>query len=1024
MRILHIRLKNLNSLVGEWFLDLTHPAFGSDGIFTISGPTGSGKTSLLDALSLALYGQTPRLGKITKASNELMSRQTGECFAEVRFATESGEYLCHFSQHRSRKKPDGELQNPHHELARADGSILESSLKGVPLAVARICGMHFEQFTRSMLLAQGGFAAFLKASADERTPLLEQLTGTEIYTAISVRVHERKRLEREKLALLEAESAGIRLLTAEDVALKKEALQKEESQEKQLKETLGSLRNAIVWRKGLDALAREQTELLALQAKLEARTRDFADKARVLTLGRQAESLRGLWLGLCRQRKSLEQARLSHGQKMASLPMLEAEAGLLTSTCQTRLAALEKAKKELADAMPLLNEVRALDLTIAALEKDEAEEAEAVKREQAKVTALEKELVSTQAQISRQEQSLQERSDFLAKNDKDSELERELKALEARALELAKLEKKERESQLFCQKAEKALKEAKDEHQRKSKALANAQKLEAETISQAELLQQSLRNLLGELLLPAYRRQKDELLRQLTGLRTIQSLDKHRAQLEDGKACPLCGSCEHPYAQGNVPRPDATEKAIQQVEKTIKEAESLEAKLSLLEKERVRLREQKAQNENSELTARCALEARQKELESAREAQSACQAESLAAQKALDAELAPFGLNPDPRGYQAKLDLLAKRSQSYQKAQKEKTELAKGLAESQAKQDKEQALLATLRNGLRDFQAEQARLHGECEQQKKARVELFGKKKVEQEERLLQSAQFAAEEALEAARKSEQKAVQSLTALRAELETLASSIAQSEQELLGLEAEFSQKLGDLGIGDEAAFKDALLSPERLSALEKEEKELARRSIELAASYEDCQKRRALEEAKALTEKGVEELLCEEAEADKSLRELQELAGRLKHELLENTRAQARMAEKEAVLAGQKKECLRWDMLHELIGSADGKRFRNYAQGLSFEVMVRYANKQLQKMTDRYLLVRDEKEPLELNVIDSYQADSVRSTKNLSGGESFLVSLALALGLAKMSSSNVRVDSLFLDEGFGTLDDEA
>ena len=107
-----------------------------------------------------------------------------------------------------------------------------------------------------------------------------------------------------------------------------------------------------------------------------------------------------------------------------------------------------------------------------------------------------------------------------------------------------------------------------------------------------------------------------------------------------------------------------------------------------------------------------------------------------------------------------------------------------------------------------------------------------------------------------------------------------------------------------------------------------------------------------------------------------------------------------------------------------IGSADGKKYRNFAQGLTFELMVSHANRQLEKMTDRYLLIRDEKQPLELNVVDSYQAGEIRSTKNLSGGESFIVSLTLALGLSKMASQKVRVDSLFLDEGFSTLDEEA
>ena len=113
---------------------------------------------------------------------------------------------------------------------------------------------------------------------------------------------------------------------------------------------------------------------------------------------------------------------------------------------------------------------------------------------------------------------------------------------------------------------------------------------------------------------------------------------------------------------------------------------------------------------------------------------------------------------------------------------------------------------------------------------------------------------------------------------------------------------------------------------------------------------------------------------------------------------------------------------RWENLHELIGSATVK-YRNFAQGLTFEMMIGHANRQLQKMTDRYLLVRHDAQPLELNVVDNYQAGEIRPTKNLSGGESFIVSLSLALGLSHMASKNVRVDSLFLDEGFGTLDDK-
>src|SRR5512137_2084080 len=126
MKILQIRFKNLNSLVGEWKIDLTHPAFASDGVFAITGPTGAGKTTIMDAVCLALYGSTPRLKKVTKGANEIMSRQTGECFAEVTFETGKGRYCCHWSQRRAHKKPDGELQQARHEIAdAATGEVLE-----------------------------------------------------------------------------------------------------------------------------------------------------------------------------------------------------------------------------------------------------------------------------------------------------------------------------------------------------------------------------------------------------------------------------------------------------------------------------------------------------------------------------------------------------------------------------------------------------------------------------------------------------------------------------------------------------------------------------------------------------------------------------------------------------------------------------------------------------------------------------------------------------------------------------------
>lgn len=219
MRILQIRFKNLNSLAGEWQIDLTDPAYTADGIFAITGPTGAGKSTLLDAICLALYGRTPRQNRVNASQNEVMSRQTGECFAEVIFETPQGRWCCHWSQHRSRKKADGALQQPKHEVSEADsGKVLVTKLKDVADTIEKLTGMDFDRFTRSMLLAQGGFAAFLQADADARAPILEQITGTSIYSDISKAVHQRRGEEKSKLDQLKAAQSGLQLLDEEEEA--------------------------------------------------------------------------------------------------------------------------------------------------------------------------------------------------------------------------------------------------------------------------------------------------------------------------------------------------------------------------------------------------------------------------------------------------------------------------------------------------------------------------------------------------------------------------------------------------------------------------------------------------------------------------------------------------------------------------------------------------------------------------------------------------------------------------------------
>ena len=304
------------------------------------------------------------------------------------------------------------------------------------------------------------------------------------------------------------------------------------------------------------------------------------------------------------------------------------------------------------------------------------------------------------------------------------------------------------------------------------------------------------------------------------------------------------------------------------------------------------------------------------------------------------------------------------------------------------------------------------------------RKELYGDKSPDDEELRLNKAVSGAEDAEKQGRDQHNEVQQKWNIAKSHVESLKTRIDQRDPELKKSEAGFFAALAPVGFLDEEQFLEARLTAGQRSELAEKAKQLDDSQTDLKARQKDREIRLTTEISKKVTDKPLEELEPQFKEYEDALKELRGIIVGLKYKLSENIAAKERIKAKQSAIEAQKKECRRWGNLHELIGSADGKKYRNFAQGLTFEMMVGHANRQLQKMTDRYLLVRDDAQPLELNVVDNYQAGEIRSTKNLSGGESFIVSLSLALGLSHMASKNVRVDSLFLDEGFGTLDEEA
>lgn len=1026
MRILEVRFKNLNSLVGDWQIDLTHPAYTSDGIFAITGPTGAGKTTILDAICLALYGRTPRLNKVTKGGNEIMSRQTGECFAEVTFETQAGRFRCHWSQHRARKKPDGELQAPKHEIAHADsGEIFESKIRGVADRIEAATGMDFDRFTRSMLLAQGGFAAFLQAAPDDRAPILEQITGTEIYSQISIRVHERQREEREKLNLLQAETAGIVILEPEQEQEMEQALEFKLMEEGGLAAKYADTEKAMSWLTTIDGLKLEIGHLADEASILLSDIEAFKPDREKLGLALSAASLDGAYATLTATRKQQADDIAALKTEEEALPRLEVSAKEQADALQSAEQQTARAKEVMKAATPVMQKVRSLDQTLAEQKKAVSEGDEGCKKDGEKIEADKEARIGQQEKRSNALEALDHVEGYIKEHGRDEWLigglagvEEQFSGLLSKQKEIGRKEAEHKKALIGLELATDSLDE------RQKEAVTRKQKLEA-AAKQIEQGKEQLRQLLGDRLLREYRTEKETLLREMAFLAKIAELEDHRAKLEDGKPCPLCGATEHPFAEGNVPVPDETEQKIDALTKLISKAEDQEAFIKKFEEAESLARKNHTEAEKQESAAAHEKKAAEQALAELKDGLVQLRADFDERKQSVSTKLLPLGIADIPEtGISALIESLKERQTKWQAQVKNKTVIEKQIADIDSEIKRLDAVIGTQSTNLAERLERLETLKKEFATGIDERKALYGAKIPDDEERRLNKAISDAEGAEKQARERHSELQQKWKTAIAHVESLKKSIDKREPELRGLEAEFSAALVPVGFSDEAQFLAARLPSERKAALAATAKDLDDRKTDLKARQKDRETRLATEIAKKVTEKSLEELKTQLREDDEALKELREIVSGLKHKLSDNVAAKERIREKQTAIEAQKKECRRWGDLHELIGSADGKKYRNFAQGLTFEMMVGHANRQLQKMTERYLLIRDDAQPLELNVVDNYQAGEIRSTKNLSGGESFIVSLSLALGLSHMASKNVRVDSLFLDEGFGTLDEEA
>lgn len=1027
MRIESVRFQNLNSLQGNWSIDFTHPTYSQEGIFTITGPTGAGKSTILDAICLALYGRTPRLETISTSTNDIMSRLTGECFAEVTFKTTKGRYRAHWSQRRARGKADGALQSAKHEIADVDsGKVLASRLRETKDVIEELTGMDFDRFTRSMLLAQGDFAKFLKASADERAPMLEQITGTGIYSQISQTVFERAKAEDEALQALKSAQEAIAVLSEKEKAAEEKALEEAKTQQIATKKTLNRINADITWQTQFEKAAQDKITYTQQKAKAQQALEAFAEDLSRLQWAMKAASFDDTYGKLVQLRTSVSENQKQLKNYQQEEPQQIVSVKELADAKDAQEQAVKESESDLSQLRPILSEVKTLDVKISeARNKVDATQKEKTKFENQKASdiANRKTLI---ADHQKDENTFLTCQTYATEHAVDQKLAEVFTVIIERMKDLQTKRKALTTKQTQWVNAKNAQTTQGKEIAAKVTQADTARNAYINAVEAYEAQRTLIAKLLGDQTQTSLQTMLEAKRKEREIAKVMRSLQDHRRDLKAGEPCPLCGALEHPYATDLVIDEDAIDCEIKSLESTLHQYAQAQEKLNKLKENKLKAQAKVQSIEASLKGLQTLLESlKQTTVQAERDFHTA-QDEYRETTNNLLAELAAYKPEikevdlAEPKtlltGFKARIDAWKHNTETLEVVNKRLSEyeatlalIDQKIAQVSARIDEESAKLTSQKDELAKWQNKRSELFG-AQDPVKVESEYEAKLKV-------------LKEAFASQAQEHQKACSKLENLQGQIKALCDTIQSQDAQLKAQEEEFIQSLVSEGFTDEMHFVSLRLSSGARQALLTQYEQLKTLESNAATLFKKAEETLSTLALVPHTEATLDDLLALKNTEDARMEALIRAISTSEAKLAADEKARTEFAQQTRLISAQEIEVQRWSMLRALIGSADGKKFRNFAQGITFEMVVYLANIELQKLSKRYLLTRNKDNELELEVIDNYQAGQVRSTKNLSGGESFLVSLALALGLAKMSSRNVSVESIFLDEGFGTLDEE-
>ena len=1080
MKFLQLEILNLASLdkQGGEVINFEEGALGESTIFSIVGRTGSGKSTLLDAICLALYNRAPRYPRKKGDKNQnieifgeadanennrlaptdsrnILTRGKKEGYSKLTFLANNGSIY--------RAEWHVRFQRVRYENAKT--SLYKITRKGEQMTeeiadwneLPNIIGLDYDQFLRTVLIAQGSFANFLTAKENERYELLEKLIGCEeTYTNIATEIKKAKDQAVDAYNQMAASVEAVKqnLQNDEELAQLQEEITLLEKAEKELDSQLKAISENLQWYEEND----KQTKQIAIyQADMEQAANAIKDiQAQIirLQLHDEVQPAVNLLQEVERQIQSIHEQEEEILKSVAAMKSKVVGITKSEHTLSYLKEVVNKAQEQLEKTLPIIAEARALKTKIEAAMPNLTEKKEALELAQKENLTAQRDVEENARNIQKWEAET-EKANLALKTTKE-EIAKQKQVLHdaTQAAEQAWEKEKNKTAgqnieELQTQKsaAEKKLQDV----QQAIKVVAHLDSATTEKQKNEErILFLGKRNAeideaLGKLTIEALT-QETQTLRNAYTLMVSEKWEIHRANLTEGKPCPLCGSTTHPYHTDNRQFEEATTELSQ----LLKAKEDL---LKLQQKEEKNLSGERKQNDGEVQTLQKQQEKLSGEIATYEEEWKVLIAQYPKIPKA-EAELKALLPIYEDKAKEAtgKLSLFNKIQKEIERLTQLKDKAVKDEAAYESKAsvilNNAQESASTCATKLAEHKALTTNLISQEKNKKETyekALQAWNNAKKEMEEWQAQYQQIlngeepdAAEQRLTAAKDEATKAAddqnENINKLKAELanskgsyqtmlsqnKTMKEYLQAKEKELDLWIKEYNKQLKEKSIRpsliDLNTIWEMLHSAEDWNAIRREKDEKEKAVASTTALYQSAEKthQQHLEQQPA---KSRDALLATQQEYQERSQRNELIAANAK--MQNHQEAVKQLGDKAEALQLVTQEKDDWTAITDAIG-ADGKTLRKIAQCYTLSFLITHANQEIRKFNSRYEL-QQVKHSLGIRVIDHDRADDIRDTTSLSGGETFIVSLGLALGLSALSSRNISFENLFIDEGFGTLD---